>query len=367
MNILFKKILFVVITIICFSAFISMQRHLIVTPDKGLKDYYKNYFPIGVAVNVHNLSGREARLILKEFNSLTPENDMKVGPIHPFPNVYNWGNADSIVSFAKHHYLKVRGHNLCWYKQVADWFFVDHHGKVVSKDTLLQRLKQHILTVVNRYKQNVYAWDVVNEAVSDDDSVYLRNSKWLKICGEDYIDSAFSYAHTADPKAQLFYNDYNVVVPQKREKIYKLLKGLIAKGIPVSGIGIQAHWSVNRPTREDLEQTIQLFASLGLKIQITELDISLYSGRRERVFQSSGDENHYKDSLNILQQAKYKMIFDVFRKYKKYINGVTFWNLSDRYTWLNHYPLNGRWRNYPLLFDTLLQRKPAYWDVVNWR
>jgi endo-1,4-beta-xylanase len=304
-------------------------------------------------------------LVLKEFNSLTPENDMKIGPIHPFPNLYNWTNADSIVAFAEHHHLKIRGHNLCWYQQAPKWFFVDSHGKLVSKDTLLQRLKQHISTVFGRYKQSVYAWDVVNEAISDKDSAYLRDSKWSQICGEDFIDSAFCYAHEADPRAQLFYNDYNVVVPKKREKIYRLLKNLIAKGIPVSGIGIQGHWSVNTPSQQELQKTIQLFASLGLKVQITELDISLYGGRRKRIFPSAKEEDNYMDSLNVLQQAKYKMLFDVFRKYKKYIGGVTFWNLSDRYTWLNHYPLKGR-RNYPLLFDTLLQRKAAYWDVVKW-
>ncbi|WP_240377467.1 endo-1,4-beta-xylanase [Arachidicoccus soli] len=357
-----RRLSMVIITITTSIGCKSLYNKSTNADTKGLKDYYKNYFPIGVAVNTHNLTGNESKLILKEFNSLTAENDMKMGPIHPSPNRYNWRNADSIVRFAQKHHLKLRGHNLCWYKQTPDWIFVDHYGNTVSKDSLLRRLKSHIATVVDRYKNSVYAWDVVNEAVSDKDTSFLRNSKWLQICGEDFIDSAFCYAHEADPHAQLFYNDYNIINPQKRTKIYRLLKGLLNKGIPITGVGIQAHWSLTEPTREALETTIKLFASLGLKVQITELDISTSHRWNAQQKGSLVERKRISDSLEAL---KYKMVFEVFRKYKKYINGVTFWNLSDKYTWLNHYPLRGM-RNYPLLFDTLLNRKAAYWGVVNW-
>ena len=172
---------------------------------KGLKDYYANYFPIGVAVSPRALKTDEATLIIRQFNSLTPENAMKMGPIHPKENEYYWKDADSIVAFAQRNGMRVRGHNLCWHNQTPSWLFVDEKGDTVSKAVLLQRLKAHITTVVNRYKGKVYAWDVVNEAISDKPDEYLRPSPWLKICGEEYIAKAFEYAHEADPNAVLFY------------------------------------------------------------------------------------------------------------------------------------------------------------------
>ena len=343
-----KNLLFAALTV--FTCACSTQLTAQTAQDKGLKDYYKNYFPIGVAVNPHNIKSGESALILKEFNSVTPENAMKMGPIHPSQNTYYWKDADSIVAFAKRNHLRVRGHNLCWHEQAPDWFFTDNNGNTVSKDTLLQRLKAHIFAVVGRYKDAVYAWDVVNEAIDDDSTKFLRDSKskWHQICGEDFIDSAFVYAHEADPKAQLFYNDYNVTRPEKRERIYRLLKMLKDKGIPVTGIGFQAHWSVYEPTRNELETAIKRFASLGLKIQFTELDMSVYHWEKEQRARRADESDDYTDALKAKQNAQYKMIFEVFRKYKKYINGVTFWNVSDKDTWLNHYPVEGR-KNYPLL------------------
>ena len=167
---------------------------------KGLKDYYKNYFSIGVAVSPQVLKREdESQLIIKQFNSITPENAMKMGPIHPKENEYNWKDADSIVAFAQRHHIKIRGHNLCWHNQAPRWLFVDSAGKTVSKEVLLQRLKEHITAVVSRYKEVIYAWDVVNEAISDKPGEYFRNSLWYQICGEDFVAKAFEYAHEADP------------------------------------------------------------------------------------------------------------------------------------------------------------------------
>ncbi len=173
-----------------------------------LKDKYKKLFPIGVAVSQRTLGGnKETELLLKQFNSMTPENAMKMGPIHPLEHRYNWAESDSIVSFAQHNGMLVRGHNLCWHEQTPRWIFTDSiTGQQVTKEVLLQRLKDHITTVVNRYKGKIYAWDVVNEAIDDDSTKFLRNSKWYEICGEDFIVKAFEYAHAADPKALLFYN-----------------------------------------------------------------------------------------------------------------------------------------------------------------
>ncbi|MEJ6979492.1 endo-1,4-beta-xylanase [Pedobacter sp. P351] len=333
-------------------------------PQKGLKDYYKKYFPIGVAVRPSDLRpGEEKNLILKEFNSITAENAMKMGPIHPQENRFFWRDADSIVAFGVRNKINVRGHTLCWHAQTPSWMFTDSTGKQVTKTVLLQRLKNHIQTVVSRYKGRIYAWDVVNEVIADD-TTFLRKSKWFEITGDDFIEKAFEYAHEADPKAILFYNDYNTEIPAKRDKIYRLLKNLLDKGIPVHGVGLQAHWSINSPSREELEKSIQMFSSLGLQIQFTELDVSVYSGRQGgQLIQGQRRQMEtpvFTAEMEQQQLEKYKMVFEVFRKYRKNISGVTFWNLSDKYSWLD-----GRGRkNYPLLFDTNLQPKKVYSEVV---
>ncbi|MES2427754.1 MAG: endo-1,4-beta-xylanase [Bacteroidota bacterium] len=336
---------------------VSIAQHIDTT--KGLKDYYKKYFPIGVSVSPASLNNSaEATLISKQFNSITPENAMKMGAIHPEQNRYNWRGADEIVNFAQDHHLRVRGHNLCWHENTPKWLFYDKDGKVVSKDTLLQRLKDHIYTVVKRYKGKVYAWDVVNEAVSDKSDEFLRNSLWYQICGEDFIFKAFQYAHEADPDAILFYNDYGTERPAKREKVYQLLKKLVDAHIPVGAVGLQAHWSINDPTEKELIESIERFSSLGIKIQITELDMSVYPSERTPV-----DDNGYTPAIAEKQSQQYEMVFKIFRKYKDVITGVTFWNISDRSSWLNNFPIKGR-KNYPLLFDDNLHPKPAYWRVI---
>jgi len=336
------------------------------SPDlKGLKDYYKKYFPIGVAVSPQSIKyNAQADFILSQFNSLTPENAMKMGPIHPAENRYNWRDADSIVAFAQAHGLKVRGHNLCWHEQTPYWLFKDAQGNTVTKEVLLQRLKDHITTVVNRYKGKIYAWDVVNEAIDDDSTKFLRNSQWFQICGEDFIAKAFEYAHAADPNAVLFYNDYNTERAEKRERVYKLLKKLVDAGVPINGVGLQAHWSIYEPSQQDLIETIKKFSSLGLKIQITEMDISVYPWEKERRAKRPGESDAYTPEMEKKQADMYAAVFKTLRKYKKVITGVTFWNLSDKYTWLDQYPVPGR-KNYPLLFDQNMQPKKAYQGVVN--
>lgn len=332
---------------------------------KGLKDYFQKYFTMGVAVSPRSLKTDEASLILKNFGSLTPENAMKMGPIHPRENEYYWKDADSIVAFAKRNHIKIRGHNLCWHNQAPRWIFTNAAGDTVSKEILLQRLKDHISTVVKRYKGSIYAWDVVNEAVSDKPGEYLRNSPWYRICGEEFIAKAFEYAHEADPDALLFYNDYNEINPVKREKMYRLVKSLKDAGVPIDGIGLQGHWAINEPSEQELVNTIKKFASLGLKIQVTELDISVYPKEH------NARERKPEDTLTTFTEAKenaqidmYKRCFRIFEKYKKQISGITFWNISDRNSWLDNFPVRGR-KDYPLLFDKNLQPKKAFWEVVN--
>jgi endo-1,4-beta-xylanase len=330
---------------------------------KGLKDYYKGYFPIGVAVTPWNLHGRDSALIVNQFSSLTAENAMKMENIHPRENEYYWKDADLIAAFASKHRMRLRGHNLCWHSQAPNWMFINEKGETVSKEVLLQRLKDHITSVVKHYKDYVYAWDVVNEAIDDKDTVFYRKSQWYRICGADFIAKAFEYAHAADPKAVLFYNEYGTENPKKREKIYQMVKKLKEAGVPIHGVGLQGHWSVNNPSREELEKSIQMFSSLGLQVQVTELDVSVYAGRQGGQLiqgQRRDSTTGFTPEMEEPQREKYKMMFDVFRQNKDKITGVTFWNLTDRYTWLD-----GRGRkNYPLLFDVNGQPKKAYWDVV---
>jgi endo-1,4-beta-xylanase len=288
---------------------------------KGLKDYYKSYFPMGVAIRPQSVTGPEAELILKHFESVTAENAMKMGPIHPKEDEFFWTDADAIVNFAQTNKLKIRGHTLCWHNQTPNWLFKDGQGGDVTKEVLLKRLKDHITAVVGRYKGKIYAWDVVNEVIDDDDSKYFRDSPWYKICGEEFVTKAFEYAHEADPNALLFYNDYNTESAGKRERIYKMLKGLLDNKVPIHGVGLQAHWSIFSPTEQEIKQSIEMFSSLGLKIQFTELDISVYQSEHSRRERRADESDAFTPEMEAKQTEQYKMVFKVFREYKDKITG----------------------------------------------
>jgi endo-1,4-beta-xylanase len=255
--------------------------------------------------------------------------------------------------------MKIRGHTLCWHRQTAEWFFKDDAGKQVGKEELLKRLKDHITNVVGRYKGSIYAWDVVNEAIDDDEKKDFRSSLWYEICGDEYIAKAFQYAHEADPEAKLFYNDYNTENPVKREKIFLMVKKLKEQGVPIHGVGLQGHWSNKWPSSDEVTRSIEKFSSLGLDIQITEMDISVY-GSKEKMDENPGvfTAEREKD-----QVEKYKSFFEVFLKSNNKISSVTFWNVSDRHSWLDNFPVKNR-KNYPLLFDATFSRKKAYWEVA---
>ncbi|MDQ8006134.1 MAG: endo-1,4-beta-xylanase [Pedobacter sp.] len=333
---------------------------------RGLKDFYRNYFPVGVAINKRSLVGDELNLIKHNFNSLTAENAMKMTSLQPKEGVFNWSTADSIVGFAVKNKFKVRGHTLCWHNQTPEWMFLGANGEQVSKELLLQRLKIHIQTVVKRYRGKIYAWDVVNEAIDDNPNNYLRRSKWYEVLGEDYIAKAFEFAHEADPNAQLFYNDYNIERPDKMANVLRLLKSLKQKDVPIHGVGMQSHWSIFEPDQLALETAIQQYAALDLKIHITELDISVYPWEAQERKKRPDESEAFTAEMEQKQIDKYEMIFKVFRKYKDVIENVTFWNVSDRYSWLDFFPVSGR-KNYPLLFNKNLQPKKAYWKIVNFK
>ena len=333
--------------------------------EKGLKDHFKDYFSIGASVSPQALKREEATLILKEFNSITAENAMKMGPIHPFEKVYNWAGGDSIVAFAKRNGMKMRGHTLCWHNQSPRWFFTDSTtGQQVTKEVLLQRLKDHITAVVSRYKGDIYAWDVVNEAISDKKDEYYKPTPFYQIAGEEFIAKAFQWAHEADPNALLFYNDYNEIDPVKREKIIRMIKDLKAKGVPVHGIGLQGHWALNEPSKDQLDKTLKDFSELGMPLHITELDISVYPKEHNARERKAEDYDTVFTAEKEQKQIEvYKTCFEMFRKYKKHITSVTFWNISDKSSWLDNFPVRGR-KDYPLLFDTQLKPKKAYWEVI---
>lgn len=332
----------------------------------SLKEAYKDYFPIGVAVSPANFKDSlERALILEQFSSITAENVMKAGPIHPEINHYNWEQADQIANFARENGLKLRGHALIWHQQYPKWFFKDQDGNQISKDTLYARMRSHIHTVMDRYKDVIYAWDVVNEAVSDSiHKIYRTSSPFYQIAGKEYLVKAFEFAKEADPDALLYYNDYNAVRPEKVNRIHRLLEELIEAGAPIDGVGIQGHWSIYEPSKEKLTTALDLYSDLGLEIQITELDVSIYRWEKHQRPLKEGENKGFTQALEQQQIEQYQSIFKVFRDYKEVLTGVTFWNISDRYSWLDHYPVEGR-KNYPLLFDTELQPKKAYDKVTN--
>ncbi len=323
----------------------------------SLQKIYENDFDIGAAVNLRTIETQKS-LLAEHFNSITAENDMKFESLQPEEGHFTFEKADQLAAFAKENGLKMRGHTLVWHNQTPIWVFQDGDGNVASRELLLQRMKEHITTVVQRYKGHLYGWDVVNEAIMDEGQELLRKSPWLDIIGDDFIEKAFKFAHDADPDALLFYNDYNECHPGKREKIYKLVKSLVDKGVPIHGVGLQAHWNVYDPSMDELRSAIERYASLGLKLQFTELDVSVFSfdDRRTDLIKPTSE-------MLELQAERYGQFFKVFREYKEDITAVTFWGAADDYTWLDDFPVKGR-KNWPFLFDENHEPKRAFWKVV---
>ena len=351
---------------LCASA--QFGRNPDVNPDKGFKDTYKDYFTVGVAVNMRNINDPEqVAIIKKEYNSITAENDMKPGSVHPQEGVWNWKNADAIADFCRQNGIKLRGHCLVWHSQFCDWMFTDKDGKDVSKEVFYERLREHIHTVVNRYKDIVYAWDVVNEAMSDagpgrgwggrEPNPY-RESRLYKLCGDEFIAKAFQFAHEADPNAILFYNDYNAATPAKRDRIYNMVKKMQAAGVPITGIGMQGHYNAYGPSDKDVEDAIVKYKELVKHIHITELDIRLNEEMGGQLQFSRGTEGAAPSHLVAMQTDRYASFFRIFRKYQDVIDNVTFWNVSDRDSWVGV-------NNHPLPYDENLKPKNVYYVIKN--
>jgi endo-1,4-beta-xylanase len=320
-------------------------------------------------------TGRDAAgaaLVDAQFNTITPENDLKWERIHPALKRYNFESADRYVEFGERNHMFILGHCLVWHNQSPSWVFVDKRGRQLSREALLNRMHEHIRTVVGRYKGRINGWDVVNEALNENGT--LRRSPWLRIIGEDYIAKAFEYAHEADPAAELYYNDYSLENEPKRKGALDLIRKLQAQHVPVTAVGLQSHDRLDAPSVEQTDAAIVAFQALGIRVNITELDVDVLPAASPqqtadlsaRGKGGPGSDPYTAGLPDTVQQAlakRYAELFGVYLKHRDVITRVTFWGVTDRTSWLNYFPVSGR-TNYPLLFDRAGNPKPAFDAVI---
>lgn len=342
--------------------------------DGSLKEAFQNMFYIGTAMNLEQIYGTDKKsveIIKKQFSSVVAENCMKSMYLQPKEGKFFFNDADKFVEFGEKNKMFIIGHTLIWHSQAPDWFFVDKEGKNVSPEILKQRMKNHITTIVSRYKGRVKGWDVVNEAILEDGS--YRKSKFYEILGEEFIPLAFKYAQEADPNAELYYNDYNEWHPGKVKTVTQLVNDLKSKGIRIDGVGMQAHVGMDTPSIDEYEKAILAYAESGVKVNITELDISALPspwGTSANIADKVAyDEkmNPYKKELPKDVQAewesRYEDFLKLFLKHKDNIRRVTLWGVSDNQSWKNDFPIKGR-TDYPLLFDRQFKAKPVVGKLI---
>ena len=341
-----------------------------------LKDAFEGLFYIGTALNTNQVAGNDLRadsLVKKQFNSIVAENCMKSMNIQPEKGVFTFDDADQFVAYGESNEMNIIGHTLIWHSQAPHWFFTDSEGNNVSPEELAARMREHIFTLMGRYKGRIQGWDVVNEAIEDDGE--FRNSKFYQILGEDYIRLAFEYAHEADPDAELYYNDFSMNKPGKREGVVRMVKTLQQQGVQIDGVGMQGHYLLNEPTIDEVETSIVAFSELGVKVMFTELEITVLPWPGENItadvslsieFQSK--YNPYADGINLeADQAlnqRYIDLFNLFIKHSEKIGRVTFWGVTDDNSWKNNWPIFGR-SDYPLLFDRDYQPKAAVNSLID--
>jgi endo-1,4-beta-xylanase len=340
-----------------------------------LASAYREGFTIGVSISnrfSENPDPAELDLATTQFSSWTAENCLKPGPIQPAEGRFEFGLADRFVDLAEKQGKQIVGHTLVWHEQCPAWFFLGPDGQPAPAPLVEERMKTHIRTLVGRYKGRIAEWDVVNEALSDKPDEYLRPTKWHAALGEGFIATAFRTAHETDPSALLIYNDYNIEQPYKRTKALRLLRSLKEQGVPVHAVGIQGHWGVDQIPLEEIEKAIVEFSALGLKVLITELDLSVlpskYWGADVSIQQAREEGlDPYTDGLPPeiaeRQAEQYAALFRILWKHRVHIGRVTFWNLHDGVSWKNNFPIKGR-TDYPLLFDRALHPKPAFHAVL---
>lgn len=333
----------------------------------SLKEVIGDRFLIGVALNNRQIYEKDTagvRIVKKHFNSIVAEDCMKSVNIHPEENRYNFEPADSLVSFGEANGMAVIGHCLIWHSQLSPWFCVDKNGKNVTPDVLKARMKEHITTIVGRYKGRIKGWDVVNEAIEGDGS--YRKTPFYEILGEEYVPLAFQYAHEADPDAELYYNDYGMHAPGRRDGVVRLVNALKEQGIRIDAIGMQGHMGMDYPDVNDFEKSLLAFAGTGAKVMITEWEMSALPTVKESA--NISDTAAYNkamnpypetlpDSVSQIWNDRMKAFFNLFLKHSDVVTRVTVWGVSDGDSWKNDFPVRGR-HEYPLLFDRNYQPKP---------
>lgn len=361
--------------VVAISALVGFSCKPAQKPEPTLKDAFANKFYIGTAMNAEQIMGTDSatvEVIKKNFNAIVAENCMKSGPIQPEEGKFDFELADKFVEFGEKNNMYITGHTLIWHSQAPRWFFTDSLGNDVTPEVLTERMKTHIFTVMGRYKGKIKGWDVVNEAVEDNGS--YRNSKFYQILGEDFIKLAFQFAHEADPEAELYYNDYSMAIPTKRDGVVAMVKKLQEQGVKIDGIGMQGHVSIDGPSIEEFEKSIEAYAALGVKVMITELDMTVLKMPDPSVgaevsasFEYKQELNPYvdglPDSINTIYEQRYLDFFKLFLKHQDKISRVTLWGVNDANSWKNDWPIFGR-TDYCLLFDRQNQPKPVVAKII---
>lgn len=342
--------------------------------DIGLKDVAKGKFLVGAAINMNQVENKDAKaieLLDKHFNAIVAENCMKGETVHPEEDRYDFKQADEFVRFGERHGMTMTGHCLIWHSQPPKWFFTDKEGKLVSAKVMKQRMKEHIYTVVKRYKGKLKGWDVVNEAIEDDGS--WRQSPFYKILGKEYIPLAFQYAHEADPDIELYYNDYNMGNEKKRNTVVALIKDLKRRGLRIDAVGMQGHMGMDYPDIKEFEKSILAYAGTGVKVMITEWEMSALptvskSANISDKVAYEKQANPYTDGLPSAVSNEWNnrmgAFFNLFLKHADVITRVTVWGITDKDSWKNDYPIEGR-TDYPLLFDRSYQPKAFVKTLIN--
>ena len=339
----------------------------------SLKEAVGDQFLIGTALNVFQSSDRDTNavnIVKKHFNAIVAENCMKMEEVHPEEGKYTFDQADQFVKFGEDNRLTITGHCLIWHSQCPEWFFQDENGKEVSPEVLKQRMKDHIYTVAKRYKGKLKGWDVVNEAIIEDGS--YRKSKFYQILGEEFIPLAFQYAHEADPDAELYYNDYGMDNEGRRNGVAKLIRSLKEKGLRIDAVGMQGHMGMDYPKIEEFEKSMLAFAAEGVKVMITEWDMSALPTARQSA--NITDTIAFRKSLNPYTEtlpdsvsqawnARMKQFFNLFEKHADIVTRVTAWGVTDGDSWKNDFPMKGR-HDYPLLFDRNYQPKAFVTELI---
>ena len=335
--------------------------------ERGLKDVFADDFYIGAALNEWEIRGLDTagvEILKKHFNSIVAENCMKSEEIHPEEGVYDFELADKFVEFGEANDMFIIGHCLVWHSQLAKWFPYDDDGNYVTPEVLKERMKEHITTIVTRYKGRVHGWDVVNEAIVEDGS--YRKSPFYEILGEEFIPFAFECAHAADPDAELYLNDYGMNVKGRRDTYVKIIKDLQSRGIRIDAIGMQGHVGMDYPDFTEFEESLKAYAGTGINVMITEWDMSALptvnmGANVSDIEAYRASMNPYPDGLPEDVSAEWnermKAFMDLFLKHSDVITRVTAWGVSDDDSWKNNWPMRGR-MDYPLLFDRNLEMKP---------